>query len=132
MSMFETKRQEVLRLKDNKQFEESIKVCDMVLTMIQRNNINSNTDKWFFTLRKGMNYRKLGQCRKALACVKESIHYCSTQDEYIESINMMGNCNDMLGNKKRAVKFYNKCLDYYRKNNMHNEECYILFNINRL
>ena len=49
MSMFETKRQEVLRLKDNKQFEESIKVCDMVLTMIQRNNINSNTDKWFYS-----------------------------------------------------------------------------------
>jgi tetratricopeptide (TPR) repeat protein len=132
MSVFEEERKKVLKLIKEKQFNSSIDVCQTILDVIDENNINSNTDKWFFTLRIGINYKRLGYLKKALVYIERSMFYCSTQDEYMDSISMIGSCNDMLGNKKRALKFYNKCLDYFRRNNMHVEESRTIFNIGRL
>ncbi|MDD4779160.1 MAG: hypothetical protein PHT02_00955 [Tissierellia bacterium] len=132
MSNFEKKREDVLYFKKIKQFKNSIDICQTVLDIIEKNNIDNNSDKWFFNLQLGINYKRLKQCKKALTYIEKSIQYCYTQDEYMESIWMFGCCNDMLGNKKRALKFYNKCLNYYKRNKMFMEETYMLFNIGRL
>jgi tetratricopeptide (TPR) repeat protein len=132
MSVYEKEREEVLHCIRVKQFEDSINICETVLDTMDSNNIESNTDRCFFNLRIGINYKRLKQCKKALIYIEKSMRYCSTQDEYMECIWMIGSCNDVLGNKKRALKFYNKCLDYFKRSEMYDEEARILFNIGRL
>jgi tetratricopeptide (TPR) repeat protein len=132
MSVYEKEREEVLQCIKFKQFENSINICETVLDTMDFNDVESNTDRCFFNLRIGINYKRLKQCKKALVYIEKSMHYCSTQDEYMECIWMIGSCNDVLGNKKRALKFYNKCLDYFKRNEMFEQETYMLFNIGRL
>jgi tetratricopeptide (TPR) repeat protein len=133
-SLFEKEQIEARAFINSKQFKDSIHVCITILEFMNANNIENNYDRWFFNLRLGINYKRLKQCKKALVYTEQSMKYCNVdmEKEYIESIWMIGSCNDILGNKKRALKFYNKCLDYYRRNNMHINETYMLFNIGRL
>lgn len=113
-------------------YNAAINECNNRLNYLNVNGIEDNYNNWFFNLRLAISYRKLGEYKKALEHTHISMEYVKEQDEYFESIWFMGNCFYSMGNKAKAIKFYERCKDYYQRTNNIDDFLYMSFNIAKL
>jgi tetratricopeptide (TPR) repeat protein len=105
-------RDYILLLRNNGQHEECVETCKMLFDDVQE------TDIWFIYMQMSNSYRFLKQYKKSMECLQGAIRYNNTEIEYFQTLWQMGILLKYKGEKKKALKFYQKCADYYLSTNM--------------
>lgn len=100
-------------------YQDSIKMCKSLLFDID------NEDRWFVFIETSKCHRKLGQYKEALKNANNAVIYASNSDEYIKNLWMLSNIFDDMGDSKKALRFCEKCIDHYKRNNdyLHLGDC---------
>jgi tetratricopeptide (TPR) repeat protein len=124
--MEQATREYIESLNKTEQYLECIRACENLLEDVEE------SDVWFVYMEMSKAYRHLQHYKKSMKSLQDAKKHTTTEKEYIQIFWQMGLLFKHTGKKKEALKFYDKCIDYYKRNNMQKQYGDMLKNKSRL
>jgi tetratricopeptide (TPR) repeat protein len=118
--LVEIQEQYINRLYKNKDYPSCYESCDYLLSLLPKEKIAEKKSKAFCYRRQAVCLKQLGRLDEANEKADMAEQY-SNKDDRVSIYHLKCLIHKEKGETEQAVKFINKCIKWYKLNNMHYE-----------